>query len=122
MRRPAAIMPHALESCPLEPRLCRSPAGLRGVAGIQTAAGLLPGALGSRPVIVISHGVATGTLPPAFERGWAASQARLARWSRSGIAVTAKGAGHEVAEEAPVFAAQWVRRAYAQALEGAGPG
>ena len=83
---------------------------------------LIPGALGSRPVIVISHGVATGALPPAFERGWAASQARLARWSRSGSAVTAKGAGHEVAEEAPAFAAQWVRRAYAEALKGAGSG
>lgn len=83
---------------------------------------LAPGELGKRPVVVISHGVGSGLLPPAFRKGWSASQTRLRQWSSCSAAAVAAGANHEVAQEAPDLVASWVHRALDWARRGTCPG
>lgn len=72
---------------------------------------LTPLMLADRPVIAVEHGRTTAALSSAFERGWAASQRRLAGASRIGRIVIVSAADHEVAQEAPDLAAEQVREA-----------
>jgi pimeloyl-ACP methyl ester carboxylesterase len=81
----------------------RSPPGGRPI--------LTPGMLGSRPVIAVQHGKASSELSSVFQTGWAASQQRLAGASHIGRLLIAQGAHHQVAQEAPIFAAQAVNDA-----------
>ena len=72
---------------------------------------LTPLMLDGRPVIAIQHGKTSDALSSSFQSGWAESQRRLAGASREGRIVVAEGADHEVAQEAPDFAARYVREA-----------
>jgi len=69
---------------------------------------LAPGALGTRPVIALSHGKRSRGLSAEFEAGWASSQDRLAHLSQAGVVVVANGADHQIAQEEPELAARTV--------------
>ncbi|SRR5665213_342235 len=75
---------------------------------------LAPGALGDRPVIALRHGKISGALSDEFEAGWQASQNRLARLSKNGVVIVAKGADHEVAQENLELAARCVQKELAE--------
>src|ERR1700679_3351507 len=75
---------------------------------------LAPGALGTRPVIALRHGKTSDALSGEFEAGWQASQTRLAQLPHNGIVITAAGADHEIAQEQPELAAQWVQKALSE--------
>ncbi|HEX2590697.1 MAG TPA: alpha/beta hydrolase [Rhizomicrobium sp.] len=65
------------------------------------------GTLGSRPLIVLSHGI-PGTLPE-WEEGYDASQDYLASLSTNGIRIVAEGVGHSIGMEHPDLVAAAIR-------------
>ncbi|MEH3104213.1 MAG: alpha/beta hydrolase [Sphingomonas phyllosphaerae] len=75
----------------------------------------IAGMLGSRPLIVIRHGLAGGMgVPEKYEREWPAAQARLAQLSRRGEMVVATHNHHPIAEENPALVSAQVRRMVAR--------
>lgn len=72
---------------------------------------VVPGALGTRPLIVIRHGLAGGMgIPAKYEPEWAGAQARLATLSRDSVVVVAARNHHPIAEENPGLVSAKVRR------------
>jgi pimeloyl-ACP methyl ester carboxylesterase len=61
--------------------------------------------LGSRPVVVLTHGKAMNDMPKAeagkFDRTWLAMQKDMATWSSHGRQITIGGAGHYIANDNP---------------------
>jgi pimeloyl-ACP methyl ester carboxylesterase len=79
---------------------------------------LAAGALGSKPVAVISHGAA---FPKAFarlERGFRAGQARLCALSSCALHVTLPQAGHLLQVDAPEDVCDAILRVHAAARDG----
>jgi pimeloyl-ACP methyl ester carboxylesterase len=77
-----------------------------------------PGALGARPVAVLSHGQ---PFPGAFarlERGFAAGQARLCALSSDTLHVSLPQAGHLVQIDAPAAVCEAILRVHAAARDG----
>jgi pimeloyl-ACP methyl ester carboxylesterase len=61
--------------------------------------------LGARPVIVLTHGIATPDEPAgqtaAFERTWLQMQKEMATWSSRGVQRTITSSGHYIANDDP---------------------
>jgi len=84
----------------------------------QTSIGKLPpapaGLLGERPLIVISHGRATGFLTPEFEAAWPKAQAKWLALSNQSERLVASENGHMIAQENPYLVATAVARVVAR--------
>ena len=79
-----------------------------GAAGRATSEEMFsaqPGSLGERPLIVISAGRPSADQDPAWQDGWAETQARLAALSRRGVHIVAANNGHSLALETPKLVA-----------------
>ncbi|HTT99569.1 MAG TPA: alpha/beta hydrolase [Rhizomicrobium sp.] len=77
-----------------------TPQSMRGAGGFGT--------LGSTPLFVLVHG---GSLPAplrAQEEGWSKAQSRLASLSSVSRTVTARNAGHAIAEDDPALVAKTI--------------
>jgi pimeloyl-ACP methyl ester carboxylesterase len=79
---------------------------------------LAPGALGSKPVAVISHGQPFPGPYAALERGFHAGQARLCALSSDTLHVTLPEAGHLVQADAPEAVAEAILQVHAAARDG----
>lgn len=76
------------------------------------------GPLGSRPVIVITHGI---RFPPPYdvlEQGWDAGQARLAALSTNSELLTAEQASHLLQYDQPEIVVESIRRVWQAARAG----
>lgn len=87
-------------------------------AGDDVRRPLAPGALGGKPVAVISHDQPFPGPFALLEQGFPESQARLAALSTNSVSVTAVGAGHLVQLDAPVVVVDAIRRVHAAARDG----
>jgi pimeloyl-ACP methyl ester carboxylesterase len=67
--------------------------------------------LGSRPVVLLTHG--GEAMPPDAEAEWMQGQKQTALLTTSSILVRAEGAGHAIQEEAPSLTAEAFRQVIA---------
>jgi pimeloyl-ACP methyl ester carboxylesterase len=86
-------------------------------AGAASQELLKSGDLGSRPLIVLEHGIPFGpddfggeTPPPGFETVWRAFQRRIAQMSTNSRLVVAKRAGHGIPHDQPRIVAEAIRQ------------
>jgi pimeloyl-ACP methyl ester carboxylesterase len=68
------------------------------------------GTLGSRPLAVITHGLAFPGPFAVLEEGWSAGQARLAALSSAGELIVAKRSNHMVQHDEPELVVEVIRR------------
>lgn len=71
---------------------------------------IVPGSLGSRPLVLIQHGKAGGMgIPEKYEAEWPSAQRKLASLSTESAIVVAKANHHPIAEENPALVGEQVR-------------
>lgn len=68
------------------------------------------GTLGSRPLAVITHGLAFPGPFAVLEEGWSAGQARLAALSSAGELIVAKNSNHMIQHDEPDLVVDVIRR------------
>ena len=85
-------------------------------AGAASHELLNSGELGSRPLVVLEHGIPFGpddfggTPPPGFETVWRAFQKRIAQMSTNSRLVIAKRAGHGIPRDQPRILVEAIRQ------------
>jgi hypothetical protein len=85
--------------------LSRVPEPMRRIGGF--------GALGDRPLVVITHAIPSPGPAVVLEHGWREGQERLARLSTRGELVVATRSNHMVQSDQPDLVADAVRRVVA---------
>jgi pimeloyl-ACP methyl ester carboxylesterase len=77
-----------------------------------------PGSLGSRPLVLLEHGIPFPPMAAAMEEGWGDSQRRLAHLSTNSELLTAHECGHLIYMDAPDLVIESIRRVHAAASNG----